>query len=164
MKWLLLATAVLASIVLLIAIVGWMLPVAHIATRQETFSASPETIWKTITDVHAFPSWRSDVKSVERVSGAGNLTWIERGGSGTLTFTVVASEPPWHLVTRIADPKLPFGGSWTYRLSPSAAGTMLTITENGEIYNPVFRALARFVFGYESTLTSYLDALKKKVG
>jgi hypothetical protein len=42
--------------------------------------------------------------------------------------------------------------------------TTLRITEHGEIYNPIFRALARFVFGYESTMIAYLDALKKKVG
>ena len=164
MKWLLIVTSVLAAIALLTAIIGWMLPVAHVATRQGSFAASPDTVWKTITDVDAFPSWRPDVKSVERVPGTEKLTWIERGGSGTLTFTVDVSDAPHRLVTRIADPKLPFGGRWTYELSSSAGGTVLRITENGEIYNPIFRALARFVFGYESTMVSYLDALKKKVG
>jgi uncharacterized protein YndB with AHSA1/START domain len=164
MKWLLIVTSLLVAIVLLVAIIGWMLPAAHVATREGTFAASPDAIWKAITDVDAFPSWRSDVKSVERVAGTEKLTWIERGGSGTLTFVVDVSDAPRRLVTRIADPKLPFGGTWTYDLSSSSGGTVLRITENGEIYNPIFRALARFVFGYESTLTSYLDALKKKVG
>ena len=138
MKWLLIVASVLVAIALLIAVIGWMLPVAHVATREGSFAASPDTVWKAITDVDAFPAWRSDVKSVERVPGAAKLTWIERGGSETLTFTVDVSDAPHRLVTRIA--------------------------EHGEIYNPIFRALARFAFGYESTMVSYLDALKKKVG
>ena len=165
MKWLLIVTSVLAAIALLIAIIGWMLPVAHVATREGSFAAPRDAVWKAITDVDAFPSWRTDVKSVERVPGTAKTTWIERGGSGTMTFTVDVADAPNRLVTRIADPKLPFGGTWTYELSSSSAAmTTLRITEHGEIYNPIFRALARFVFGYESTMITYLDALKKKVG
>jgi uncharacterized protein YndB with AHSA1/START domain len=163
MKWLMVAAAVLVLLVAAVAFVGWLLPVAHVATRQATLAASPELVWRAITDVEAFPTWRSDVKSVERVSGPG-VTWIEHGSSGRLTFAVVESEAPRRLVTRIADPKLPFGGSWTYELAPDGSGTRLTITENGEIYNPIFRAMARFVFGYEASMASYLDALRKKVG
>ena len=39
-----------------------------------------------------------------------------------------------------------------------------TITENGEIYNPFFRFMARFVFGYTATMETYLKALGKKFG
>ena len=164
MKWLFITVGVLAAIAAVIAIVGWCLPVKHVASRQRTFAAPPETVWRTITDVEAFPSWRSDVKRVERVGSAGRVTWIEQGSSGRITFAVDASDPPRRLVTRIADPTLPFGGNWTYELTPAGTGTQLTITENGEIYNPVFRAVARFVLGYEATMASYLDALGKKVG
>jgi uncharacterized protein YndB with AHSA1/START domain len=164
MKWVLIAVAALAALAALVAIAGWSLPIAHVATRQATLAATPEAVWETITDVGAFPSWRTDVKTVERVGESGALTWIEHGRSGSLKLTVEASDPPRRLVTRIADPSLPFGGTWTYELAPAAGGTVLTITEHGEIYNPIFRAMARFVFGYETTLASYLDALRKKVG
>lgn len=164
MKWVFIVVGMLVALAAVIAIVGWSLPVKHVASRQRTFAASPEVVWRTITDVDAFPSWRSDVKSVERVGSAVPLTWIEQGSSGRITFAIEASDPPRRLVTRIADPNLPFGGNWTYELAPAGAGTRLTITENGEIYNPVFRAVARFVLGYEATMASYLDALGKKVG
>ena len=164
MKWVLMAVAALAALAALVAIAGWSLPVAHVATRQAALAASPDVVWMTITDVNAFPSWRTDVKSVERVTESSALTWIEHGRSGSLTLKVEASDPPRRLVTRIADPSLPFGGTWTFELAPSAGGTTLTVTEHGEIYNPIFRAMARFVFGYETTLASYLDALRKKVG
>jgi len=164
MTWVLIVVAALATLAALVAIVGWSLPVKHVASRQRTLAASPDVVWKTITDLDAFPSWRSDVKTVERVGGAAVVTWVEYGRSGPLTFAIESSDPPRRLVTRVADPKLPFGGRWTYDLAPAGSGTLLTITENGEIYNPIFRAMARFVFGYDATMASYLDALAKKVG
>jgi len=42
-------------------------------------------------------------------------------------------------------------------------GTVLGITEHGEIYNPLFRFMARYVFGHEATLTAYLDGIQRKV-
>ena len=67
------------------------------------------------------------------------------------------------MVTRIADPHLPFGGTWTYEIAPTATGSSLTITENGEIYNPVFRFIARYIQGYTATIDNYLKALRAKL-
>ena len=73
---------------------------------------------------------------------------------------VSGEEPPRRLVTRIADEDLPFGGTWTYRLEPDGGGTRVTITEDGEVYNPVFRFVSRFVMGHDATLRTYLDDLE----
>jgi uncharacterized protein YndB with AHSA1/START domain len=162
MRWLLIVLAVLGFIVLVTLVIGWSLPVAHVASRRATVGAPPDVVWKAITDVGAFPQWRTDVKKVERLPDRNSLPmWVEEGGNGRLTFAVDHSEAPRRLVSRIADPSLPFGGTWTYQIDPAPAGSIVTITENGEIYNPVFRVMARFVFGYEGTIASYLDALGK---
>jgi hypothetical protein len=58
-------------------------------------------------------------------------------------------------VNRIADPKLPFGGSWTYEVSAAGSGTELNITENGEVYNPLFRFVSRFIMGHTATIEKY---------
>jgi uncharacterized protein YndB with AHSA1/START domain len=151
--------------VVIVVAVGWMLPVAHVASRSVTVTASPEEVWRIITDVDAFPTWRSDVRKVERLADRdGRAVWVEEGASGRMTIATERSEPPRTLVTRIADPNLPFGGTWTYTLVPSAGGCTVTITENGEVYNPVFRAMARFVFGYEATMASYLEGLLRRTG
>ena len=42
-------------------------------------------------------------------------------------------------------------------------GTRLTITERGEIYNVMFRALSKYVFGYTATMESFLKALELKL-
>lgn len=72
--------------------------------------------------------------------------------------------PPSRLVGRIADPKLPFGGTWTFEITPTPEGANLRITERGWVSNPMFRLLSRFVFGYTSTIDSYLRSLAKKFG
>ena len=43
-------------------------------------------------------------------------------------------------------------------------GNSLRIREDGGIYNPLFRFLARFVFGYSGTIDTYLKSLAKKFG
>jgi uncharacterized protein YndB with AHSA1/START domain len=164
MKWLIVAVIVLAAIVGLAALIGTRLPQAHAVTREARFDAPPEAIWNTITAVDAFPSWRADVKKVERLPNAnGQVTWVEHGRSGRLTLAVERHDPPRLLVVRIADPSLPFGGRWTYEIAPSAGGTTLAITENGEVYNPLFRFMARYVFGHEGTITTYLSSLQERV-
>ncbi|HEY7497574.1 MAG TPA: SRPBCC family protein [Vicinamibacterales bacterium] len=164
LKWILIVLAVIIVIGALTAIVGWSLPVAHVASRQRTFAAPPEVVWRHMTDVDAFPSWRADVKRIERLPDRdGRAVWAEHGSNGRITLAVEKSEPPRLLVLRIADPDLPFGGTWTYEVAPASGGSTLTITERGEIYNPIFRAMARFVFGYEATMAAYLDALEKRV-
>ena len=164
MKWLLLIPVVIGVLVGIAAFVGSRVPVAHSASRQAYLAAPPETVWHVITDVERFPSWRSDVKRVTWLTDADRRTkWVEEGRSGRLTLVVEREEPPRLLVGRIADRNAPFGGSWTYEILPAAGGSTITITENGEIYNPLFRFMARFVFGYESTLKSYLEALTKKL-
>ena len=164
MKWVLIAGAVLVVVVIAALIVGWLLPEKHKATRQATLLASPEAVWALITDVEAFPTWRSDVKSVERLPDrVGRPVWIERGSGGKVTFAVDESNAPRRLVVRIADRTLPFGGTWTYDIAPATGGTALTITEDGAIYNPLFRVMARFVFGYESTMAAYLAAAQKRL-
>lgn len=68
------------------------------------------------------------------------------------------------LVARIVDRDLGYSGSWTYAFSDTPGGTLVSITENGEVSNILFRFLARFVFGHTSTMDAYLTALGGKFG
>lgn len=164
MKWILFVAGVIALLVLAAVVAGSLLPEAHRASRQATFKAAPDAVWSLITSVEAFPSWRSDVTKVQRLPDRdGRPAWIEEGTNGRLTLAVERSEAPRLLVTRIADPDLAFGGTWTYEISPAPGGCTLTITEDGVIYNPFFRVMARFVFGYESTLAAYLSAAEARL-
>ncbi len=164
MKWVLIGIAALALVVAVAALIGSRLAQSHRASVTRVFPDAADAIWSAITDIEAFPSWRAGVTRVERLPDRnGYPAWIEEGGSGKLTLAVERMERPRVLVGRIADPSLPFGGTWTYEIVAEGAGSRLTITENGEIYNPLFRFMARFVFGYEGTIRAYMSSLEKRL-
>ena len=155
-----LGLGLLAAVLLALVAFGYALPVAHVATLDAELAAPPERVFAALIDVEAFPKWRSDVKAVE-VTGRAPLQWREMGSNDTLAFAVQESEPPRRLVTRLTDKSLPFGGSWTFALEPSGSHTRLSITENGEVYNPLFRVMSRYVFGHTATIDRYLSDLQK---
>jgi hypothetical protein len=88
----------------------------------------------------------------------------EEGADGAILYEVDSAVPDRLLVTRIADRSLPFGGKWTYELIPSGDSTTLRITEDGEVYNPLFRFVSRFVMGHHATIDQYLGDLARKFG
>ena len=155
-----LVVGALGALLLALVAFGYALPVTHVATRDAVLPAPPGRIFAVLTDVEAFPTWRSDVKEVEILARA-PLQWREEGGNDTIAFEAAEVVPPTRLVTRITDKSLPFGGSWTFALQPANGGTKLTITENGAIYNPLFRVMSRFVFGHTATIDRYLADLQK---
>ena len=163
MRWLLIVVAVLVVIIGGVALIGLSLPQNHSASRMARLSSAPDSVWAIITNVDEYPSWRKDVTSVERVPGR-TLSWREISGRDRITYEATTVEQPSHFVTRIADKGLPFGGSWDYRIEPSGKGSKLTITENGEVYNPIFRFVSRFVMGHTATIDKYLAAIAARTG
>jgi len=165
MKWVLIIVGIVVGLVALVAAIGALLPKSHVAARAAKFKQSPQTIWDTITDIAAVPCWRPEVQSVEKLPDRnGHPVWVEISKMGRLPYEITVYDPPKRFVTTIADDTLPFGGNWTYEISEAEGGSILTITENGEIYNPFFRFMARFIFGYHTTLEAYLKNLGKKFG
>lgn len=164
MKWILWIFIAVAGVLMFITLIGWLLSKGHTVTREARFPEPPETIWKAITDIAAMPRWRQGLKSVKHLPDKNGLpSWVETSASGTIPFETVVSQPPSKWIVRIADPNLPFGGTWTYEITPVAAGSCLRIREDGEVYNPVFRFLSRFVFGYSGTMDAYLKSLARKL-
>jgi polyketide cyclase/dehydrase/lipid transport protein len=172
MRWALWIVGSLIVIVAIIAIIGAMLPKGHVATRAAKFHASPGAVWSAIAGYEEFPRWRPGVTSVTRMPDAdGHAVFMEKSGSGArdipyeITESVAPSgTAPGRLVAKIADPKLPFGGSWTYEVASEDGGTVLRITERGEVYNPIFRFVAKFFMSQTKTMDDYLNALGKKFG
>lgn len=155
----------LAGVVILIIVIGWLLPRDHVATRMGRYRQRPEAIWKAITDVDAMPSWREGLKSVEHLPDSNGLpAHLEITSDGRIPFETIEMIEPKKVVTRIADPKLPFGGTWTYEIGPTSEGATLRITERGYVTNPFFRFMSKIVFGQTSTMETYLKSLAKKFG
>ena len=162
MRYLLIAAAVLGAVALVVLAIGYSLPVKHRAVREATIATSPQVLYQLITDVERFPGWRSSVKSVEKLpDSGGRKSFREIGGDGIILYEVESAQPNQRLVTRIADRSLPFGGTWTYELVPKGDSTTLRITEDGEVYNPLFRFVSRFVMGHTATIDKYLDDVRR---
>ena len=156
----------LAALVLVVLATGWSLPVRHRATRAATYPVSAESLFAILGDVERFPTWRSTVERVDVLPPTdGRARFRETGGGDAILYEVVESVPGRRLVTRIADPTLPFGGTWTYELAPANdAGTTLRITEDGEVYSPVYRFVSRFMMGHHRTIDTFLRDLGRRLG
>jgi uncharacterized protein YndB with AHSA1/START domain len=165
MKILLFVVAAIVALIGVVLLVGALLPRQHVASRSGRFRQTPEALWNTLTDFAAMPTWAPEFQKVERVADLnGHPVWMHTGRQWSAPMEVVEFTPPRRFTMRIADPKLPFGGTWTYEIAPADAGSVVTITEHGEIRNALFRFMARFVFGYTSSMDAYLKALGQKFG
>ena len=165
MRIVLLLLAVVVGLGLLVVVVGYLLPVKHVAVVSARMPATPEQVWGALTDVAAYPQWRGDVMSVEMLpADSGHVAWRERGKNDAISFAIERAEPPRRLVTRITDKSLPFGGGWEYEIAPDGTGSRVQITEHGEVYNPVFRFVSRFIMGHSATASAYLKALGARFG
>lgn len=140
MKWILLIVGGLAAVTALVALAGAMLPRNHTASRTLSIRRTPEEIWTLVSD----PAWNRDATGQD------------------LPVETVESRPPHRLVTRIADPTLPFGGTWSFDIARTDTGATLTITEDGFVKNPIFRFVSKFVMGHHRTIDGYLRRVASK--
>jgi hypothetical protein len=163
MRYVMIGVGLLLVAILVVVVVGWRLPVAHVATSSVPLNASPDSVFALISKPEEYAAWRTDVKKVEVTTEHGVTRFREDGSNGPILFEITERIPPRRFVTKIADKSLPFGGRWIYEIIPTAAGSELRITEEGEVYNPIFRFVSRFIMGHTATIDSYLAAVKKRV-
>jgi hypothetical protein len=166
MKWILIPLAVVVGLVLMITLVGALLPQDHVAVRTVRLKPAPAAVWEVLVDHAREPAWRKTLARVERLPDReGRAVWqeVEQGGD-TLSFLTEESIAPSRLVRRIVGDGLPFGGTWTIEVAPDGAGSTVTVTERGEVYNPIFRFVSRFVMGHTATIDAYLTALAQRFG
>jgi hypothetical protein len=162
MRILIFAIVALVVLVLIIVAIGAALPQNHTVTRERTFAAPPARLYDAIAKVADYPKWKTGVRAVEILPTVQGKPRFREVGRDPITYEIVEANPPSRFVTRIAE-KLPYGGSWTYEISPAPQGTTLRLTENGEVYNPIFRLVSRFIIGYYGTMDKTLDDLTKYV-
>ncbi len=165
LKILITLVVLLLASILLVVLVGYTLPVEHVAARVIVLHQKPAEVFSLISNFKDEPSWRNDVQQVELLPDQdGHARFREKSAHSALTMLVLEAAPPLRMVTQIDGKNLPFGGRWIFEIIPDAAGCRLNITERGEIYNPVFRFVSRFFIGYTGTLNSYLSNVARKFG
>jgi uncharacterized protein YndB with AHSA1/START domain len=156
----------IGAMVGIVALLGARLPVGHVASRSVVVGAPMDVVFNTITDFNAAPSWRTNLKrvTVATDSATGRRRVTEESSTGPMTMEVEQLVPPTRLVMRIVGKDLAFGGAWAYALEPQGNATLVTISEHGEVYNPVFRFIAKYIVGHAGTLDTYLTHLGRKFG
>ena len=165
MKFVLWAVVAIVTVIAAIFVIGWLLPVAHVASSSAVLTRTPEQIYAIVSDVASYPKWWSEVSRIEMLPPVdGRTRFREHTSNGPIVMEVIETSAPLRFVTKIADPDQPFGGTWTFEIVPDGQASKLTITERGEVYNPAFRFMSRFVFGHTGTMNSFLSALQQHLG
>ncbi len=163
MTWILWIVGGLAGLVAIVWIVGVTLAQSHTATKTVRLKQKPEAVWAAITDYANQPQWRSELKKIERMPDTqGHEVWKEYNSAGEMPLETIEAVAPKRLVRKIGA-GLPFGGTWTYEITPDAGGSRLKITEDGEVYNPIFRVVGKFM-DPTASMTAFMTGLAKKFG
>lgn len=163
MKFVIVAIGALACQMCLIFLVGSLLPKSHTVSRSAAFKATSEQLFALIDGPQ---TWRSNVSKYELLNSAdGRRQWRETDRHGkSILYEAVERHPPLLLRTEIATKNLQYAGTWTFKLQPREAMTLVTITEHGEVYNPVFRFVSKFIIGQKRTINTYLRDLGAVIG
>lgn len=160
--------AVVGSLVLLvgvIALIGSRLPKTHVASRSIFLRKSPPDVYAVCRDFASTPKWRADVKQVDvEAQQGGPVYFREVAKHGAVNYELIEDVPAERMTTRIRDTDLGYAGKWTYTFVPENGGTRVTIREDGEVSNVLFRFMSRYVFGQTSSIDSYLISLAKHFG
>ncbi|HEX8749088.1 MAG TPA: SRPBCC family protein [Pyrinomonadaceae bacterium] len=165
--WLLTPVAALIALLLFVTAAALLIPRQHVASRTLKTRQPPDAVWRAITDYEGQPAWRKDLKSVERLPDRdGREVWREVYEDGSpLTMETAEAVPPNRLVRIIADEGGPFSGHWEYEVKANnTGGSSLTITERGEVPNPFFRFVSRFVIGHTFFMEKFQKDLAAKFG
>src|SRR5262245_8244752 len=132
MRWMLYVGIAIVLIAAIVATVGAMLPVKHTASRTRHVPLAPDAVYKLLTGIKF----------------------------GDVRVTFERQEPPSLLGSRVTGENRAFGGTWTFHVTPAGSGSDLTITEDGEVYNVIFRFMSRFVLGHYATMDAYIKNLQ----
>lgn len=119
-------------------LLGRRLPVRHRVSGTVDLPVPPERLWRAITDPAS-------------------------ARAGGTAFQTTEAQPPRRLVRQVVG-ESSFGGTWTYVIEDVRNGSRLSITEDGEVYNPFFRFMSRYVIGQRRTMDSYFAELRRQIG
>lgn len=146
-------------------VIGWTLPESHEATVEREYAVAPDRVFTEIATPAEYPRWRSGVQKVDMLPMTDDRMqrFREYALGDEVTYVIEESAPGSRFVTTIDDKDLPYGGSWIFELSQTAKGTMLRITEEGEVYNPFFRFISKYVLGHTRGLETYHADLEKRL-
>jgi hypothetical protein len=170
MRMLLRIAGVVVAVILLavgiVLILGGLQPRNHTASATVVVNAPQAVVWQRIENVQTQQAWRSELTAVQILPPQDGFTcWQETSSFGKMPLCEALVVSPSTRIVRIADPNLPYGGQWTYELTPvDANSTRLTITENGYTNPWFFRFVGHYIFHEDTQIKKYEEDLQKSIG
>lgn len=162
MKLILIALISLAALLAVLWLIGRGMPREHTARAEAVIPASLTGIYAVLDGSQTWRSTVADWQDLGLVNGARH--WREKDKRGEwIEYELLEAEAPIRRISHIVSPGLPFGGTWKIELSPRGEQTLVTIEENGFVDPPLFRVLARYVFGHETTMRQFLKDLNDHI-
>ncbi len=157
------ALVILATLSLYVA--GWIQPERHTSQITVELPVARHDVWIAITDYARMPEWWPAVKKVRMETRPNGEVWTwNRDAQGQeIAFRTKEEKAPARLVREIMGDNLPFGGTWTFALAEDGYHTRLTLTEDGVIKPPLFRAIARYFIGLDRTTKNFAASLEKRL-
>lgn len=125
-------------------------------------NASPEAVWKVLTNVQAFPEWEPNVTKVEGEADLGNKITVHTKFSDR-AFPVTVSEfvPNSRMVWSSGMPFGLFKGARTFILTTVGDGVKVkTREEFAGLLLPIFKGQ---IGDLQPTFDAFVEALKTKV-
>lgn len=151
----------LLAIVLLIFIIGLSMPARREYLRQSELKASPDKVFRAVTDVASQPAWRSDVKEIKVVD---SISWTEIPYRGTpLTFRVKQKVENHIFEIEIVE-SASINGSWIGIFEQNGTGTKVEFKEVIVVKNPFMRVMSVLFTDLDKTMDLYMRNLRNKLG
>ncbi len=165
MYWILFVMSAMVAVVLAILVGGLVTPRKHVASRTITLRATQDLVWATVHDVARYGDWRHELEDASVIdTEQPQLRWRETSTRGSVTFGATVDDPPHRFAARMLDDDLPYSGEWTWQIDAEGDDTRVTITERGEVGNPIFRFIGAHIIGYTRSIDTYLNGLARHVG
>lgn len=167
MRWVIIILVALIALVIAIFAAGAVLPRKHTASMMTRIAQPQQVVWQTVINHADDPKWRPQLANIQQVADRnGHAVWLETYTDGMkLELEDAAVDAPKLLVREVRDTGNMFSGKWTIDITANGDNACtVTITENGEVPNPFFRFMSRFVFGHTKSMEQYLTALASKFG
>lgn len=140
-----------------LGIIGTFIPKQHTAKVSFELPISAPRTWAIIDDPKAYPDWLSIAERVEILPDRnGRSAFRQSQGRHSFILEETVKEAGRRVVRTITDDNKLFGGSWDHIVEPIADDRVrVTVTETGEIYAAIPRAMMRLFFGYDHTLKQF---------
>jgi len=163
MKWLLLVPVVFVIFLLALFFFGLLQPAKHSATVSLHLKQKPENVFAALDKIEdRFASVAKAEPMADR-NGRPAMRYTVNWGRRRITLTQLERTPPARLVIRMARSDGMVWGTWTYAIAGEDGGCRIVLSEDGELKNPFFRALAR-MRGLDTHIAQNLRELAAQFG